>query len=253
MRLALNRTTVATLLVVFGLGIAISSAEEKVAKPAADDATPAKIIARMAEAYKNCKSYSASGVVKTVFFQQNGQRVDEKPFTTVFVRPDRFRFEYSSKFPVPGAEPVRHIVWAKGKDVRTWWDIQPGVKKEDSLNMALAGATGVSSGSAHTVPKLLMPTEIEGWSVTELRNAKRLPDATVDKVTCYRIQGNHKDADGDPVTLWISKKTFLIHRIDETDKFPDFRTEETTTYKPSVGIEIDESKLRFNPPEERDK
>jgi hypothetical protein len=44
-------------------------------------------------------------------------------------------------------------------------------------------------------------------------------------------------------------KRNLIHRIDETNKFPQLRTETTTVYKPQVGIVIDESKLKFNPPE----
>jgi outer membrane lipoprotein-sorting protein len=252
MRLDLNRATMAMFLVILNFGIAVSSAEDSAAKPAKDDAAPAEILGRMAEVYKSCKSYSDSGVVKTIFFQQNGQHVVEKPFTTVFVRPDHFRFEYSSTFRVPGAKQMRHIVWAKGKDVRSWWDVQPGVKKGDSLDMALAGATGVSSGSAHTIPRLLMPKEVSGWSVTELRNTKRLSDAKVDNVACYRIEGSRKDGDGEPVTLWISKKTYLIHRIDKTNKFANFRTEGTTTYKPSAGIEIKESKLRFNPPEKGD-
>jgi len=238
--------------VIVGLMFVISSFVINVS--AAEDANPniptAKdIITRMADAYNACKSYSDSGLVKIVFIRKDGTSVDERPFTTAFVRPDQFRFEYSSKFTGPGEKPLRHIVWAKGDDVRTWWDIQPGNKKEVSLGMAVAGATGVSGGSAHMIPMLLMPKEIEGWSATDIREPNRIADALLDNVDCYRIAGKYTDSDSESITLWISKKTFLIHRIDSTSKFSDFRTENTTTYKPVIDTEIDENQLAFNAPE----
>jgi hypothetical protein len=237
--------------VVLLVAIAVSGTPDKAPELTTDRVGAAKIIAMMADVYKGCGSYSDSGVVKTVFFSKHGRRVDETPFTTAFVRPDRFRFEYSSKFPWPGAEPQRYIVWADGKDVRSWWDLQPGVKKEDSLRLAVATATGVSSGSAHTIPNLLMPRGIGGWSVVELRHPERIADAMVDDVSCYRVQGRRKDSDSEPITLWISKRTLLIHQIYELDRFPEFRTETTTTYHPRVGLVLDKSKLLFNPPQKR--
>src|SRR5713226_836535 len=70
---------------------------------------------RMAKAYSGCKSYYDSGVVKTVFVHADRNRTVEKPFTTAFVRPDRFRFEFKSN-EVDGQER-RYIVWRKGKEV----------------------------------------------------------------------------------------------------------------------------------------
>ena len=49
-------------------------------------------------------------------------------------------------------EPNSVTVWRDGKDVQTWWDLTPGIKKPESFALALAGATGVSSSSSHTVP-----------------------------------------------------------------------------------------------------
>ncbi len=223
----------------------------------ADKATAREIVARMENAYRTCKSYADTGSVKTVLFtQEGGSRVDEKPFTTVFVRPDRFRFEYTLKFPIPGAMAQRHIIWAQGDEVRTWWDIQPGVKKEASLAMAIATATGVSGGSAHTIPVLLMPDRLGGSRITELQNVERIADSQSDGVDCYRVEGIRPALNSQPVTLWISKDTSLIHRIDETrqfpktDEHPPFRTETTTTYPPKVDIEVAEDDLAFNAPGE---
>jgi outer membrane lipoprotein-sorting protein len=112
------------------------------------------VLDRMAKAYAGCKSYRDSGVVKTVFIEATGNRDVEKPFTTAFVRPDRFRFEYKEE---AGGQERRYIVWRKGKEVQTWWDVKPGVEKPESLNLALAGATGVSGSSEPVREVLLSP------------------------------------------------------------------------------------------------
>jgi outer membrane lipoprotein-sorting protein len=200
------------------------------------------VLGRMAKAYSGCKSYRDSGVVKTVFVRANGNQTVEKPFTTAFVRPDRFRFEFKEN--EGDGQERRYIVWRKGKEVQTWWDIKPGVEKPESLGLALAGATGVSGSSAHTVPALLLPKEVEGRRLTDMSEAKRIDDAKLDKVDCFRIEGKFG---GSPTTLWIDQKSFLVRRIDSQKKFDDFRTE-TTTYDPAIDEEIPNKKLEFDPP-----
>jgi Predicted periplasmic protein (DUF2092) len=206
----------------------------------ADDLTAKQIVERMAKEYAQCKSYRDSGVVKTVFIGTDRQRTVEKPFTTAFVRPDRFRFEYKDD------KERRYIVWRDGKDVQTWWDVTPGIKKPASLRSALAAATGVSSGSAHAVPALLIPDEVGGRRLTGITEAKRIEDAKLDKVDCFRIQGQYG---GYPRTLWVDKKTFLVRRIDLERKLGvDFRTERTWIYEPVIDGEISDKMLEFNLP-----
>src|SRR4051812_21740201 len=96
-----------------------------------EELTAQDILDRMANAYAGCKSYQDSGQVQTVFIQLNSRRTDKKPFTTAFVRPDHFRFEYKSI--KAGGDEARYIVWRRGAEVQTWWDIRPGVEKPDSL------------------------------------------------------------------------------------------------------------------------
>jgi outer membrane lipoprotein-sorting protein len=203
------------------------------------------VLDRMAKVYAGCKSYRDSGVVKTVFIQDANNHTVEKPFTTAFVRPDRFRFEYKEK---QDGQERRYLVWRKGKEVQTWWDIKPGIEKPESLDLALAGATGVSGVSAHTVPALLLPNEVGGRRLTDMTGAKRIEDAKLDKVDCFRIEGKYADS---PMTLWIDKKTFLVRRIDSQQKFGNFRTEATTTYDPVTDDEIPDKKLEFDPPKEK--
>jgi hypothetical protein len=122
---------------------------------------------RVAKAYAGCKSYRDSGVVKTVYVEAGRTRTEMKPFKTAFVRPDQFRFEYTQKRGEGAHEVNRYIVWRRGTDVRTWWDVKPGIEKPASLALALAGATGVSGGSAHACRR--------SWSQRRSAGGRSLP------------------------------------------------------------------------------
>ncbi len=210
-----------------------------------DSLTASQILQRMAKTYASCKSYRDSGVVRTVFIEALGKRTVEKPFTTAFVRPDRFRFEYKEN--KGEIRPYCYIVWRRGTEVRTWWDVRPGIEHPESLDLALGGATGVSGGSAHTVPALLLPDEVGGRRPTEVTEPQRIKDAKLDKVECFRIQCKAADS---PMTLWIETKTFLVRRIDEQTNFDNFRTEDTTTYQPVVNGKITDKMLEFGAPKQ---
>jgi hypothetical protein len=229
------------------------------------------ILERMATTYAKCKSYQDSGCVTTIFIRSDGNHTSKRPFSTTFVRPSRFRFEFKDS--LNGHTWRRYIVWADTEDVRTWWDIRPGVVQPPSLSLGLAGATGVSGGSAHTVPALLMPDSIGGRRLTDLTQLRRLEDAKLDGVDCFRIQGSmHIEIDpGElerrrqltlrvtgrdlpnsirgPETLWIDRTTFLLRRIDKQTQFDDFRTESTTTYEPTLDFAIADNRLEFDPPD----
>ncbi len=199
----------------------------------------------MAKRYANCKSYRDSGVVKSVLiFPVIGKQATEKPFTTAFFRPDRFRFEFKE---TGSGEKCRYVVWQGGNDVKTWWDLKPGVEKVESLGLALAGPTGVSGGSAHTIPALLLPREVAGRRLTDITEPKRLADAKIDNVDCFVLDGQFGDR---PMTLWIDKQTFLVRRIAERDKL-DFmtRVEITTTYDPIIDDVVPDEKLVFDCPQ----
>lgn len=224
------------------------------------EGTVAWIFQNMEQVYADCTTYSDSGVVKTIFFRAEGERVIEKPFTTAFVRPDRFRFEYVEQR--EDRRESRYIVWENGPLVQVWWSIGPAEFLDcvdSSLSLALAGGTGISGGSAHTIPALLLPDEIGGWRLMDMTEAERIEDAYLDEVGCevtaasgsgtefYRIQGEFVTS---PMTLWIEKETFLVRRIDKQNQFDDFRTKTTTTYSPAINGDISEDMLKFGAPEQ---
>jgi outer membrane lipoprotein-sorting protein len=246
-------------LITIGLLLAISSncsrekgkqPERKAAqiqKEASTQLPARQIIDKMAHAYSSCKSYYDEGVVKAVFFRNRRRWTEELHFTTAFVRPGRFRFEFTRGF---GKEGIwnRYIVWRDGKSVRTWWSIEPEIENPGSLSMELAGATGISRGSANKMPRLLLPDEIGGWSLTNLMEPELLEDEIVNGVPCFRIHG--KDNLDDTNKLWIEKKSYLVRKIATQHSFPDLRTEITTTYNPRFNVDIQPDQLKFNLPVE---
>jgi outer membrane lipoprotein-sorting protein len=212
-------------------------------EPKQDTLTAQELLEHMAKTYADCKTYRDSGIVRTLFVQADRDHTIEKPFSTAFVRPDRFRFEYKEK--KKNDQSNRYIIWRKGEDVQSWWDIAPNLRRPLSLGRALNYASGVSGGSSRTVPALLIMDEVGRLQPIDFTNAKRIKDAMLDKVACFRIQGQSV---GSPMTIWIDKKRFLIRRIDSQRKFDDFRTEQTTTYEPVINGEISAEMLKFDPP-----
>lgn len=201
-----------------------------------------EILAQMERVYATCGSYRDSGVVRIVYVEETGERVEERPFKTAFVRPDSFRFEFTQSFM---GRTTRYIVWQRASEIRTWWDVNASAETPPSLDMGLAGATGVSGGSAHTVPVLLLPGVVTGRSTKDMTVVTRLSDVDCGSSVCSRVEGVYA---GRKRTLWIDLKSYLLRRVEFSTAFPKFHTQETTTYEPAVDETIPMEVLEFNPP-----
>src|SRR4030095_636325 len=114
--------------------------------------TSRQILARMSEVYANCASYRDEGKVVSAF--------EELSFATIFERPSRFRYEYTRS----GPRSDRYVIWrTKPGDAQSWRTIRHDSPNQ-SINMAIASATGVSAATSHNIPRLLMPDEVGGFS-----------------------------------------------------------------------------------------
>ena len=111
-----------------------------------------------------------------------------------------------------------------------------------SDNLALAGVTGVSGSSAHTIPVLLLPEEIKGRRLTDMTDVKRFDDAVLEGAECYCITGKYAEQ---PQVLWIDKTTFCVRQIKSQRQFAHFQSEKTTTYQPTINPTIPEDELLF--------
>jgi|HubBroStandDraft_2_1064218.scaffolds.fasta_scaffold55912_1 hypothetical protein len=219
------------------------------------------------DAYASWRSYRDSGSVQTRSFSPDGTatRVSERPFCTAFVRPDRFRFECRTE---AGKGWNRYIVWARSSLVQTWWDTLSRAQEPQSLDLALAGATGISLGSAHTVAALLMPAEISGPRLNDLAGLELLGERAIDGRDCYQLSGRYPETSPEdherartselqmtgrrfsrprysPSSFWIEKDTLLLRRIESRIDFETFRTETRTDYSPEPEVECREEELIF--------
>src|SRR5688572_17628389 len=191
-----------------------------------------QILDRTMSVYASCNSYVDEGEVRTIFLQRNGRRTVIKPFTTAFVRPSDFRFEYQDR---RGEEEWNsYIIWKDAESVKTWWAIRPGVETPRDLPYALGAAAGVSSGSSSTVPTLLMPEMTLGNRIKSLSELKLIGEEAVSGRNAYKIEGT--DLRKNNLTLWVDSESMLIVKIFQKVSFENFETETTTTYKPQINV-----------------
>jgi len=210
--------------------------------PEKDDLNANDIIKRMKSAYADSRSYFDTGMVKEVFIDANGERIVEKPFTTAFVRPDRFRYEFR--------EMTKHqserlfVIHQNGEELRVHWDVEHDLELND-LDSAIAAATGVSSESAITVPGMLLPGKITWRRAIRFRIPTRIDDELLGNIDCYRILDR---VGGGLVTFWIGKRDLLLRKTYLEKSFDNFRVQRTTTYEPEINTAIDAKLLEFDTP-----
>jgi hypothetical protein len=177
--------------------------------PAADPWNSSSILGHVARAYGNVTAYQDSGVV--LIHDPRKEQPDEIHFQMLYLRPDRLRFDWVRHHPYP---PLRHIKTlssirpdSQGAHLSQLGDSKP---KTVTLNLAVAGATGVSRGSAHHIPRLLTPT-ITGFSLLDLADVTLLGEEVFEGVRCYRLEGRHPR--GGVYELYIGMDDYFIRRI----------------------------------------
>ncbi|MDB6175354.1 MAG: sigE 10 [Chthoniobacteraceae bacterium] len=157
---------------------------------------PAEVIARTTKCYAMCRTYQDAGIVQIIV--EGTPRPYPKPFKTFFIRPDYFRFEWTDTLDKPEDRPDKtpvsgtNVIWSTPAGVREFYHSafysDSGVKAVEDVSSAMAGATGVSLGAAHSVPSMLMP-QIGAFRLSELQSLTLLPEEMVDSVVCHHIRG----------------------------------------------------------------
>lgn len=182
---------------------------------AASQETAAGVLAKMAETYAGLRSYQDKGSVR---YDILGTQ-QEVTFKTAFVRP-RFRFEWTTHHPFAPLRFVetKSVVRFDGAKAYTWrkYFLKNATEEpQESLALAVAGATGVSSGSAHTIATLLIPDLWKespfGSAVSDLGDAKVVGMEQIDGVDCYRVSGMRR---GERMDVWIGRNDYLIRKLE---------------------------------------
>ena len=205
-----------------------------------------EVVRKMAESYAACKSYQDTGVVETTYHEETEGRIEKMPFKTYFKRPNQFRFEWTDF--VSWKAGRTSIIWSNATGVFTFWDPDRYEKDED-LSMGIAGATGVSHGAAHTVPRLLLPTEIGGFALTELKDLSLAGEEVFEGEPCYKITGKHPF--GFVYEMWISKRDFLLRKQKDQSSGKDgaLKTEQEEIHRNiKINLPIADELFNFKPP-----
>jgi outer membrane lipoprotein-sorting protein len=198
----------------------------------------------MAAQYTNASSYQDTGVVMDVKSGADSQGTVDIKFKTYFVRPNFFRFEWIDRDVVTFEERL-NVVWDDGKQTFRYysWD-DPAVEREENIGMGLAGATGISRGSAHTVATLLME-EVGGFRLTEVTGLSVLGEEKFEGENCYVVRGYHPFKF--PVDVWISKQDFLLRKTREPEEDGSYKVEIRRDVKLNVGTSRELFKFKQPP------
>lgn len=198
-----------------------------------------EILDRMVSVYASCKSYMDKGRAKEVYPGARG-RVVMKPFTTAFVRPSHFRFEFSED---NERTSQQFVAWRDNKSIRSWWSIQRETKYHEILDEPLRNATGISGSSAIVVPSMLFQILGDEHRIQRMTDLSFGTEEKVNGRPAYRIQG--KDWLKDSLTIWIDKETFLLVKLFERKRSRGPEVDLTITYEPQINVDVPPGKLAF--------
>jgi hypothetical protein len=163
--------------------------------------------------YASLRSYSDCGRVTR-------QRGSAEPklcvlFSTFYQQPlFRFHFRRPHPYPPPPDSPLTHH--AVGFDGRAAYQMkrdQDGavaMQAADSIETAVARATGISHGSSHTIAQLLVPG-IGGISYLELLEVRLKRISGLEGVDCFVLSAEHPSRMAQ-YELWIERERLLLRK-----------------------------------------
>lgn len=184
--------------------------------PTADHAKA--LLEQVAARYASITSYSDCGTVHTRLIDND--RVFTTTFSTLYKKPSLYRFEFERPHPYPPVQNIitRNAVVFDGSTAYTWKQTgtdAPQTEFAESFSLAIAAATGISSGSAHRIGRLLIPA-IGGLSILDLVELRQDMDTVVDGAPCYTVAARYPKSATPGMEFVIEKDTLLIRRIKTT-------------------------------------
>jgi len=172
---------------------------------------PKRLATLVLARYRKLRRYKDSGHVRSL----KGTRETSVEFTTSFRRQSHFTFRFHSPHPYP---PLRHRVTRHtvGQDstspffTRCSYDGTEKAERGESLEMYVAGATGISRGSAYTIGALLFET-VGPSELRRMRKLRTLKGKVLDGVPCVGLQGTLPVAGR--VTAFVGAKDRLLREL----------------------------------------
>lgn len=161
--------------------------------------------------YRSLQAYSDSGLSRAM----DPRRPHVCRFETRYLAPGLFRFAFERAHPSPNLKHrvSRSVVGHDGDSayLHVQHHGRPAtLNRPGSLDIALAMATGISSGTAHTIGALLF-ADVSGWSLLDLRRLRFRHHRIVAGVRCVCVSGIHPR--GGRVSAWFGADDMLLRRL----------------------------------------
>lgn len=169
------------------------------------------LMKQVVAAYQSLSSYRDRGrTVQTLKSSPSDPATLVIEFTTVFERPSKFRFSWTSTENFgDGPYTSKEAIWSDGIKVWSSSEEKTVPVAEESFSMAVAGADGVTRGAAHEIFRLLTDN-VSGFRFDQLQGLKIVRSETVSGVDCYVVRGIQYDVDN--YELWVGKQDQLIRK-----------------------------------------
>jgi outer membrane lipoprotein-sorting protein len=173
----------------------------------AGETLPAADIIKRAQAkYASLTNYSDEGrSIATI----DGMTITTE-FTIRLAQTNLYRIEWQqnrvSSF--SAIKTKAQAVWSAGEG--DFLELGSGAIRQVGLEMALAGATGISGGAADTIPGIFFKLNWGNQFGDSVLSEKQQADEKVGDVDCYVFTSDSK---GPTRTLWIGRQDFLIHQV----------------------------------------
>ncbi len=163
------------------------------------------ILTQLYRKYGECQSYSDFGVMWEP--GRSGRRIE---FMTHFIRPDKFRFEWKTT----DRDERKYAIWCNSAGAYECYHFNDyKTEHVNSLLLAVAGATGISKGTAHRIHSLLLPAKRNrNFSLRTGRQLSLGRGASVMNEYCAHLQ-IVDDSEIEKDELWIGRQSFKLRKI----------------------------------------
>jgi hypothetical protein len=177
-------------------------------KVVSGESDPAQVMRQVVETYHSLSTYADRGT-SIVRLTSVNYTVE---FKTLFKRPARLRFEWTVER-TESALKQHGLIWSDGTNAWASYSFHGNkLEPKKDLDLAVAGATGASCDTAHTIPRLLTD-DVGGFRLDEIQELKILGNDTADGVECVVLVGRYRNVP--ERKIWVGRTDHLIRRIEE--------------------------------------
>ena len=169
------------------------------------------LVHSVVDRYSNIASYTDRGVVHTPTGVTSIPH--ELKFRTTFERGSLFKFEFLDPVPHQDLNP-NYVYSAIYFDYNETHFIEleqsgsPEVKKYEHFKEAISDSTGISTGAAQTISRLLLPEITTGFALSNILYSNTTKVFQQNGDNTYEVEG--KGPMNLDVLLWIQETTYLL-------------------------------------------